>query len=80
MASVGTRYIAHGRTDAAGHLVEAGDPLIGLQEACGGKLGSPIAIPELHALVEKAGHYGLRLARQFNAIDGENRISRNNFV
>lgn len=75
MASVGTRYIAHGRTDAAGHLVEAGDPLIGLQEACGGKLGGPIAIPELHALVEKAGHYGLRLARQFNAIDGENRIS-----
>ncbi|QKG71648.1 sensor histidine kinase [Erythrobacter mangrovi] len=75
MASVGTRYIAHGRTDAEGHLVEAGEPLASLQEACGGKLGSTIAIPELRALVDKAGHYGLRLARQFNAIDGENRIS-----
>jgi two-component sensor histidine kinase len=75
MASVGTRYITHARTDAEGRLIEAGEPLASLQEACGGTLGEAIAVPELRSLVEKAGHYGLRLARQFNAVDGENRIS-----
>ncbi|MBX7496168.1 HAMP domain-containing histidine kinase [Qipengyuania sp. 6B39] len=75
MATVGTRYIAHGRTDADGRLTEAGQPLSGLQEACGGHLGGEIAIPELRALVEKAKLYGLRLARQFSAVDGENRIT-----
>ncbi|MFA6220415.1 MAG: HAMP domain-containing sensor histidine kinase [Erythrobacter sp.] len=75
MASFGTRYIAHARTDAEGRLVEAGEPLASLQEACGGRMGGAIAMPELQALVEKAGHYGLLLARQFTAVDGENRIS-----
>jgi len=75
MASVGTRYIAHAQIDAAGHLVQADEPLASLQHACGGKLGGELAVPELRALVEKAGHYGLRLARQFCATDGENRIT-----
>ncbi|MEZ5682368.1 MAG: HAMP domain-containing sensor histidine kinase [Erythrobacter sp.] len=75
MASAGTRYIAHARTDAEGRLVEAQEPLASLQEACGGRIGEDIAIPELRVLVGKAKLYGLRLARQFSAVDGENRIT-----
>ncbi|WP_324827321.1 sensor histidine kinase [Qipengyuania zhejiangensis] len=75
MASVGTRYIAHGKVDADGRLAEATEPLAGLQDACGGRIGEPVAIPELRALVEKAQHYGLRLARQFSAVDGENVVT-----
>ncbi|QPD00084.1 sensor histidine kinase [Qipengyuania soli] len=75
MTTVGTRYIAHGRADAEGRLVEAQEPLAGLQEACGGRVGETIAVPELRSLVEKARHYGLRLARQFSAVDGDNRIT-----
>ena len=75
MASVGTRYIAHARSDAEGRLTEADELVARLQQACGGALGSRIAIPELLALVEKAQGYGLRLARQFEAVDGDNRIT-----
>ncbi|WP_421991516.1 sensor histidine kinase [Qipengyuania sp.] len=75
MATVGTRYIARARADADRKLVEADDLLAELQQACGGSIGSRIAIPELLALVEKAQRYGLRLARQFEAIDGEKRIT-----
>lgn len=75
MASVGTRYIAHARTDADGRLIDAQEPLASLQQACGGRLGEQVAVPELRALVAKAGEYGLRLARQFSAIDAENRVT-----
>lgn len=75
MASSGTRYLAHGRVDAALQLVEAGEPLAALQEACGGHIGGTLAIPELLALAGKAQQYGLRLARQFGAIDGRDRIT-----
>ncbi len=75
MASVGTRYVAHGKADADGNLVRADDVLAQLHQACGGKIGSRIAIPELLALVEKALRFGLKLARQFEAIDGENRVT-----
>ena len=74
MASVGTSYIASAKADSEGRLVEAGEPLASLQEACSGQIGGPIAIPELQALVDKANTYGLRLARQFTAIDGDNSI------
>ena len=75
MTTVGTRYIAHAKTDAEARLVEADDLLAELQQACGGSIGTRIAIPELLALVEKAQTYGLRLARQFEAVDGEHRIT-----
>lgn len=75
MASAADNVIAFARVDKDCNLVEAGDPLLGLQEACGGGLGRTVAIPELLALVEKAQKFGLRLARQFRAIDGENRIT-----
>ncbi|MBX7481201.1 sensor histidine kinase [Qipengyuania qiaonensis] len=75
MATIGTPYIAHAKADADGRLVEADEVLARLQRACGGSIGSRIAIPELLALVEKAQRYGLRLARQFEAVDGENRVT-----
>lgn len=75
MASLERRTIATAVVDDAGRLVEAQQPLSGLQEACGGKIGSTIAIPELLGLVNKASRFGLRLARQFSAVDGEQRIT-----
>ena len=66
--TVGTHYIARARADAEARLVEADEIVARLQHACGGSLGTRIAIPELLALVEKAQRYGLRLARQFEAI------------
>ncbi len=66
--------MATGFVDAEGRLTEADQPLADLQSACGGRIGSTIAIPELHFLVEKANHLGLRIARQFSAVDGEQRV------
>ncbi|WP_370297806.1 sensor histidine kinase [Qipengyuania mesophila] len=75
MATVGTRYLAHARTDTEARLVEADELLAQLQLACGGAVGTRLAIPELLALVEKTQRFGLRLARQFEAVDGEHRIT-----
>lgn len=75
MAPPGARYVAHGRSDNEDRLVEADGPLNQLHLACGGRMGSTIAIPELLALVVKAREYGLRLARQFEAVDYENRVT-----
>ncbi|MGI8944248.1 MAG: sensor histidine kinase [Qipengyuania sp.] len=75
MASIGTHYIARARVAADDRLVEADAPLSRLQHACGGSIGGPLAIPELRTLVSKARDYGLRLARQFQAVDGQDTIS-----
>lgn len=75
MNGAATEYIAHARVDGEGRLIEADEPLARLQKACGGRIGTRIAIPELLAIVDKAQEFGLRLARQFEAVDGENRIS-----
>lgn len=53
----------------------ADGPLLELQRACGGDLGDPLAIPALIGLIAKAREFGLRLARPFEAIDGERRIT-----
>lgn len=75
MASAQIRYLAQAKVDADNRLVEADQPLASLQEACGGKIGGSLAIPELRSLVAKARQYGLRLARSFSAVDGEDRIN-----
>lgn len=69
-----SQYVAYARTDQDDRLIEADDLLVDLQIACGGKVGDTIAIPELLSLVIKVREFGLRLARQFEADDGENRI------
>ena len=75
MATVQSRSIAQGRVDAGNILTDADQPLAALQIACGGHIGSTVAIPELLQLVVKARQYGLRLARSFTAVDGHNRIT-----
>lgn len=75
MISSDTRCIAYGKTDAEDNLLEADGPLGHLNRACGGKIGSTLAIPELLALVGKAREFGFRLSRQFHATDGKQRVS-----
>ena len=75
MATIGTKFIARASVDADGMLTEAEEPLASLQVECGGQIGGPVAVPELRALVEKAQRFGLRLARQFRAVDGQDRIT-----
>lgn len=67
-----TQILTSARIDRAGRLTEVGEPLASLQIACGGELDSPLAIPELRAIADKAIAMGLRLSRPFAAMgDGE---------
>ncbi|WP_095011087.1 sensor histidine kinase [Tsuneonella mangrovi] len=66
--------LARARTDAHDRLVEADEPLAGLQRRCGGELPGTVAVPELLELVRKARALGLRVARTIRAIDGEDVI------
>ncbi|MXO48562.1 sensor histidine kinase [Erythrobacter vulgaris] len=75
MTSSDTRSIAYGKTDAEDNLLEADGPLAQLNRACGGKIGSTLAIPELLVLVGKAREFGFRLSRQFHATDGQQRVA-----
>ena len=74
MAEAG-QVLATGQCDASGQLVSAGEPLAGLQLACGGTLPGVIAIPALQELVEKARTFGLKLARVIHAHDGHEAVT-----
>lgn len=67
--------LARARSDAADRLVEAGEPLASLQLRCGGELPGTIAVPALLDLVRKARAYGMKLARNLSANDGNDAIS-----
>ena len=56
-------FTARARTDARDWLIEADEPLAGLQLRSGGELPGIIASPALLELVRKSRLYGLRLAR-----------------
>lgn len=60
-----------GLLDARDRLLSADQPLVELQERCGGDLPGTLAIPELLTLVQQARRMGLRLARNFSAFDGD---------
>ncbi len=68
-------FLAHARIDASGDLIEAQEPLLGLQNRCGGSVPGPIAIPELRELVARVRDTGLKAARTITAFDGEKEIS-----
>ncbi len=51
------------RSDAEDRLVEAEEPLAGMQLRSGGELPGTIATPALLELVRKARRFGLKLAR-----------------
>ncbi|MBX7531529.1 HAMP domain-containing histidine kinase [Qipengyuania sp. 1XM1-15A] len=67
--------LTRARTDGEDCLIEAGEQLADLNRACGGEIGKTLAIPELLSLVVKARQYGLKLARQFKAIDGDKQVT-----
>ncbi|PEQ13399.1 sensor histidine kinase [Novosphingobium sp. PC22D] len=67
--------IARARTDAADRLIEAGEPLSGLQYRCGGEIGGIVAVPELLELARKVRAYGFKLARAIAAFDGSETIT-----
>ncbi len=64
-----------GVVDERDRLVSADPPLLALQRACGGDVGTTIAIPQLLALIVQARSLGLRVARQFSAFDGASTVS-----
>ncbi|PKP95653.1 MAG: sensor histidine kinase [Alphaproteobacteria bacterium HGW-Alphaproteobacteria-14] len=64
-----------GLTDAHDRLLSADEQLTELQERCGGDLPGTLAIPELLELVRQSRRMGLRIARSFNAFDGDAMIS-----
>lgn len=68
-------FIAYARTDARDWLIEADEPLAGMQMRNGGELPGPIIAPAVLELVRKARAYQLKLARMIAARDGEERIS-----
>jgi len=69
-----TAAIAQGRTDAAGLLVSASEPLSSLQHDCGGEIPGPIAIAALREIEAKCRSFGLKLARTLRASNGREAI------
>ncbi len=66
---------ARGLTDDRDRLITADEPLADLHEACGGALPGTLAVPELLDLVQQGRRMGLRIAREFNAFDGEEMVT-----
>jgi len=71
----GTAFTAGARTDSRDWLIEADEPLAGLQLRSGGELPGVIATPALLELVRKARAYGLRLARAIQAQDDHEQVT-----
>ncbi|HEY6815330.1 MAG TPA: HAMP domain-containing sensor histidine kinase [Croceibacterium sp.] len=64
-----TSLTTQARTDSRDWLIEADEPLAGLQLRSGGELPGVIASPALLELVRKSRVYGLKLARAIRAQD-----------
>jgi signal transduction histidine kinase len=69
-----TAFFARARTDGRDWLVEADEPLAGLQLRSGGELPGIVATPTLLELVRKARRYGLKLARAIQAQDDREHV------
>lgn len=61
----------HGRVDRQGRLTEAGPALLRLQEEAGSRLGAPIAIPQLAAVIRSAMKLGVPLSRSVIAASAD---------
>ena len=72
--SVGS-FFATARTDGRDWLVEADEPIAGLQLRSGGELPGIVATPALLELVRKARRYGLKLARAIHAQDDREQVT-----
>ena len=71
----GAVIVARGRCEGSDLLAGADEALAALQRACGGAVPGQLAIPALLELTRKAWHYRMKLARVFQAQDGENAVS-----
>lgn len=71
----GAPFTVRARTDSRDWLIEADEPLAGLQLRSGGELPGIIAAPALLDLVRKARVYGLRLARAIQAQDDHEQVT-----
>ena len=71
----GAVIVARGRCEGSDMLAGADEALAALQRACGGMVPGQLAIPALLELTRKAWHYRMKLARLFQAQDGENAVS-----
>ncbi|GAA0279583.1 hypothetical protein GCM10009127_20880 [Alteraurantiacibacter aestuarii] len=68
-------FTARARTDARDWLVEADEPLAGMQLRGGGELPGALIAPAILELVRKAREYRLKLARAITARDGDERVT-----
>ena len=68
-------FVATARTDGRDWLVEAEEPLAGLQLRSGGELPGIIATPALLELVRRSRLHGLRLARAIEARDEDETVT-----
>ena len=66
---------ARGLTDSEDRLLSADQPLAELQLRCGGQVPGIFAVPELLELVRQGRQTGLRIAREFSALDGDGRVT-----
>ncbi|TNE47881.1 MAG: HAMP domain-containing histidine kinase [Sphingomonadales bacterium] len=66
---------ARGLTDGEDRLLSADQPLAELHQRCGGNIPGKLAIPELLELVQQGRRTGLRIAREFTALDGDTRVT-----
>ena len=73
MIDVGT-FLARASSDSQDRLIEADEPLAGLQRRCGGELPGVIAVPALLELVRKCRLFRLNSSQAIQAQDGENQI------
>lgn len=69
-----TAEVAQGLVDAEGRLVEADDALVGLNLRAGGRLGSPLAIPQLATLARLSRRLGVPISRGVVVADRETDI------
>ncbi|MBB5708977.1 ATP-binding protein [Sphingomonas xinjiangensis] len=63
--------IAIARLDAAGRLLDAEPQLAGLNARAGGRIGAPLAIPQIAALARLAQRLSIAISRNVVAADGE---------
>lgn len=68
-------YIARARTDGDDRLIEADEPLAGLQLRAGGDIPGTIASPALLELVRKARRLGLKLGQPIRARDEDDLVT-----
>jgi PAS domain-containing protein len=66
--------VAIARLDSAGRLLDAEMRLAELNERAGGRVGAPLAIPQVAALARLAQRLGIAISRNVVAADGEDDV------